>query len=450
MRIPGLTDGALVTDPDVLAGYARDRDPWSPAGTPSALVRAADSGDVVAVMKWAAAQRVPVVPRGAGSGLAGAANAVDGCVVLSLERMRAIKEVDDADLVAVVQPGVVNADLKRAAAAKGLFYAPDPGSYEFCTIGGNVATNAGGLCCVKYGVTRDAVLGLEVVLADGRVLRTGGRTVKDVAGLDLTRLFVGSEGMLGVVTEVTVRLLPARPAPGTLVATFDDLVCAGEAVSRVVASGRPSMCELMDDVTIDAVESFRPMGLDASARALLVIQSDAGPGAAELECQQFTAACEKAGATFVMATQDQAEGELLTAARRMAVSALEAQGGWVLDDVVVPLSRMADLVAACGAVGERHGVQVATFGHAGDGNMHPTIVFDQHDPAARDRARAAFDAIVDAALQLGGTITGEHGVGLMKRRHLVRQVGEVHLDVQRAVKAALDPLNILNPGKSLG
>lgn len=450
MRIPGLSDGALVTDPDVLAGYSRDRDPWSPAGTPSALVRAAGRDDVVAVMNWAAAHRVPLVPRGAGSGLAGAANAIDGCVVLSLERMRAIREIDDADLVAVVEPGVVNADLKRAAAATGLFYAPDPGSFEFCTIGGNVATNAGGLCCVKYGVTRDAVLGLEVVLADGRVLRTGGRTVKDVAGLDLTRLFVGSEGMLGVVTEVTLRLLPARPAPGTLVATFDDLVCAGDAVSRVVASGRPSMCELMDDVTIAAVEAFRPMGLDPSARALLLIQSDAGPGASDLECEQFSAACEKAGATFVMATQDRAEGELLTAARRMAVSALEAQGGWVLDDVGVPLSRMADLVAACGAVGERHGVRVATFGHAGDGNMHPTIVFDQDDPGARDRARAAFDAIVDAALQLGGTITGEHGVGLMKRRHLVRQVGEVHLDVQRAVKEALDPLGILNPGKSLG
>jgi len=445
-----LSPGSLVTDPSVVEGYSRDREPWSPHGQALALVRAGSRDDVVATMRWASSTRTPVVPRGAGSGLAGAANAVEGCVVLCTERMDAVLEIDAADMLAVVQPGVVNGDLKRAVAAKGLFYPPDPGSQDFCSIGGNVATNAGGLCCVKYGVTRDAVLGLEVVLADGRVLRTGGRTVKDVAGLDLTRLFVGSEGMLGVVTEVTVRLLPARPAPSTVVALFDDLVAAGRAVSSVVATMRPSMCELMDAATIAAVEDHQPSGLDRSAAALLLLQTDEPGASGEAESLALQRLCEQAGATFAMATSDPAEGELLTMARRSAVTALEARGGWVLDDVGVPLSAVPDLVAGCRRVGLDHDVEVATFGHAGDGNMHPTVVYPRQDPDAQARAAAAFRALLDLALDLGGTVTGEHGVGLSKRSHLARQVGEVHLDVQRAVKAALDPLGILNPGKSLG
>lgn len=446
---PTLSPGALVTDVDVVASYSRDREPWSPAGRPLALVRAASTDDVVATMRWASATGTPVVPRGAGSGLAGAANAVDGCVVLCVERMDAVVEIDPDDMLAVVQPGVVNGDLKRAVAEKGLFYAPDPGSQDFCSIGGNVATNAGGLCCVKYGVTRDAVLGLEVVLADGRVLRTGGRTVKDVAGLDLTRLFVGSEGVLGVVTEVTVRLLPTRAQPCTVVAVFDDLVDAGRAVSSVVASMRPSMCELMDAATVAAVEDLHPSGLDRSAAALLLLQTDEPGDAGTAESLALQRLCEEAGASFSMATSDPAEGSMLTMARRSAVTALEARGGWVLDDVGVPLSAVPALVAGCREVGERFDVEVATFGHAGDGNMHPTIVYPRDDADAKGRAAQAFSALLDLALDLGGTITGEHGVGLAKRGHLQRQVGDVHLDVQRAVKAALDPRGILNPGKFL-
>jgi glycolate oxidase len=281
------------------------------------------------------------------------------------------------------------------------------------------------------------------------VLRTGGRTVKDVAGLDLTRLFVGSEGLLGVVTEVTVRLLPARPAPSTVVATFDDVVAAGEAVSQIVASGRPSMCELMDAATLRAVQDYRPMGLDTDVAALLLLQSDAGGSAGDAECEQFTQCCQKAGATFVMTAADAAEGEQLTVARRLAVTALEARGGWVLDDVGVPLSAVPDLIAGCEQVAAAEGVEIATFGHAGDGNMHPTVVYTRGDPASEAAAERAFREVLDVALRLGGTITGEHGVGLAKRAHLRRQVGDVHLDVQRAVKAALDPLGILNPGKSL-
>ncbi|MBM9463924.1 FAD-binding protein [Aeromicrobium sp. YIM 150415] len=442
-----LSPGSVLTDPEILASYERDRELWASAVAPLAVVRASTVEQVSTVLRWATRHSIPVVPRGAGSGLAGAANGVEGGIVLSLEAMDQVLALDPTDQYAVVQPGVVTAELKRLAAAHGLRYAPDPGSAEFCTIGGNVATNAGGLCCLKYGVTRDSVLGLEVVLADGRILRLGGRTVKDVAGLDLLGLFVGSEGMLGVVTEVTVRLRPAPRSVATLVASFDELAAAGRAVAGVLTEGRPSMCELMDAPTLRAVEEYRPSGLDTDAAALLLVQTDDGDVEAIERCAR---ACEEAGAGFVMTTQDEAESELLTMARRTALDALEAQGQWLLDDVCVPLSAVPDLVAGCQEIGTRHGVTVACFGHIGDGNMHPTVVFDHGDIAAESRARRAAEEIARLGLHLGGTVTGEHGVGLAKRDLMAEQVGPVHLDVQRAVKEALDPAGILNPGKSLG
>ncbi|TSD58419.1 FAD-binding oxidoreductase [Aeromicrobium piscarium] len=442
-----LPPGSVVTDPDVLGSYTRDRELWAPAHPPGAVVRPAETEQVATVLRWASEHGIAVVPRGAGSGLTGAANALAGSVVLSLEAMDRVLTMDRDDHYAVVQPGVVTADLKRLAAAEGLRYAPDPGSAEFCTIGGNVATNAGGLCCLKYGVTRDAVLGLEVVLADGRTLRAGGRTVKNVAGLDLVGLFVGSEGLLGVVTEVTVRLHPAPLALGTLVATFDDLTAAGRAVARVLAAGRPSMCELMDAPTLRAVEAFRPSGLDTDAAALLLVQTDDGDAEAIARCAQ---ACEEAGAAFVMTTHDAAEAEMLTMARRTAVDALEARGRWMLEDVCVPLSAVPELVAGCQRIGERHGVTVACFGHIGDGNMHPTVIFAPDDADAERRAQLATHDVAKLGLRLGGTVTGEHGVGQAKRDAMAEQVGPLHLDVQRAIKRALDPAGILNPGKSLG
>lgn len=441
-----LSPGSVLTDPEILASYERDRELWASAVAPLAVVRASTVEQVSTVLRWATRHSIPVVPRGAGSGLAGAANGVEGGIVLSLEAMDQVLALDPTDQYAVVQPGVVTAELKRLAAAHGLRYAPDPGSAEFCTIGGNVATNAGGLCCLKYGVTRDSVLGLEVVLADGRILRLGGRTVKDVAGLDLLGLFVGSEGMLGVVTEITVRLRPAPRSVATLVASFDELAAAGRAVAGVLTEGRPSMCELMDAPTLRAVEEYRPSGLDTDAAALLLVQTDDGDTEAIERCAR---ACEEAGAGFVMTTQDEAEAELLTMARRTALDALEAQGQWLLDDVCVPLSAVPDLVAGCQEIGTRHGVTVACFGHIGDGNMHPTVVFAPGDEA-ESRAQRAAEEIARLGLRLGGTVTGEHGVGLAKRDLMAEQVGPVHLDVQRAVKEALDPAGILNPGKSLG
>ena len=439
----------LVTDPDVLEAHRRDQASWTTAGTARVLVRPGSTSEVQAVLRIASAHRVPVVARGAGSGLSGGANAVDGCIVLSLSRMNRILELDRPSLLAVVQPGVLNAAVKAAAAEHGLWYAPDPASWEFSTIGGNLATNAGGLCCVKYGVTGDSVLGLEAVLADGSAVRTGGRTHKNVAGYDLTRLFVGSEGTLGIITEATLRLRPRPLQATTLVASFPTLAAAGAAVTEIMATTRPSLLELMDRATVRAVEAYRPMGLDAEAAALLLARSDTGGDQGVAECTRMAAACEAAGATFLAQSAEEAEGELLLGARRLALPALERQGSTLLDDVGVPLARIAELLSAVERIAGLHGVLIGTFGHAGDGNMHPTIVFDRNDPEAVTRAQLAFDDILRVVDQLGGTITGEHGVGLLKRPYLARQLGPQAMKLHLSIKAALDPLGILNPGKLL-
>jgi glycolate oxidase len=439
----------LVTDPDVLEAHRRDQASWATAGTARVLVRPGSTSEVQAVLRIASAHRVPVVARGAGSGLSGGANALDGCIVLSLARMNRILEIDRRSLLAVVQPGVINAAVKAAAAEHGLWYAPDPASWEFSTIGGNLATNAGGLCCVKYGVTGDSVLGLEAVLADGSAVRTGGRTHKNVAGYDLTRLFVGSEGTLGIITEATLRLRPRPSQATTLVASFPTLAAAGAAVTEIMATTRPSLLEVMDRTTVRAVEAYKPLGLDAEAAALLLARSDAGGDQGVAECTRMAAACETAGATFLAQSAEEAEGELLLTARRLALPALARQGSTLLDDVGVPLARIAELLSAVERIAEQHGVLIGTFGHAGDGNMHPTIVFDRKDPDAVARAQLAFDDILRMVAELGGTITGEHGVGLLKRPYLARQLGPQAMRLHQAIKAALDPLGLLNPGKLL-
>src|SRR5215207_8762935 len=335
---------AVRTDPVTCENYRFDwsRDPT--AGVPIAVVRPANAGQVQTTVRWAAEHRVPVVPRGAGSGLSGGSPAVSGGIVISLERMRAI-EIDLAVRVAVAEPGAFNAEVKAAAAQQGLWYPPDPSSYEICSIGGNIATNAGGLCCVKYGVTTDYVLGLDVVLADGTKITLGGKRIKDVAGLSLLKLFVGSEGTLGVVTRAILRLIPAQPARSTLVAAFPTVAAAADAVVAIGATLRASMMELMDQASINAVENYRPMGLDRSAGAMLLTQSDAPGDARALEVAAMEAACELAGAKEVFVTDDPDEGELFVAARRAAFPAVEALGTLLLEDVGVPVPLLPELLA---------------------------------------------------------------------------------------------------------
>jgi glycolate oxidase len=441
--------GELITDPDVLESYRRDQ--AAPgllhAGTPAAVTRPTTTAEVQAAVIAATRAGVPIVPRGAGSGLAGGANAIDGCLVVALERLNAIRDLDPAALTATVQAGVVNHALRDAAAAEGLLYAPDPASFEFSTIGGNVATNAGGLCCVKYGVTRDALLGLEVVTAAGEVLQLGHVTRKGVTGYDLTALVCGSEGTLAIVTEATVKLLPTPPQAHTLAASFSRLDQAGEAIAAIVRRHRPAMLELMDGTTIAAVEALQPMDLDLEAEAMVFARSDAGRGEGAQEIAAMARLCEQAGATLVATTDEEAEGRMLIAARRLAYSALERQGATLLDDVCVPLPAVPALLRGTEEIARRTGVTIGTFGHAGDGNMHPTVVYDHTDPDEVTRAREAFDALLQLALDLGGTVAGEHGTGLLKRDAAARELGSAQLGLQRAVKQAFDPNNLLNPDK---
>ncbi|MCB0933537.1 MAG: FAD-binding protein [Mycobacterium sp.] len=440
-----LGDGALVTDPDIVASYRQDRAMDPAAGTPMAVARPTTTGEVQAVLRWATAHRVPVVPRGAGTGLSGGATAVDSGIVLTTERMRHIT-VDPVTRTAVAQPGLLNAEVKQAVAEHGLWYPPDPSSFEICSIGGNIATNAGGLCCVKYGVTTDYVLGLQVVLADGTAVRLGGPRLKDVAGLSLVKLFVGSEGTLGVITEATLRLLPPQATSATVVATFDSVEAAAASVVTITGRIRPSMLEFMDAVAINAVEDKLRMGLDRRAAAMMVAASDdrgeAGAQDADFMAQVFT----EAGATECFSTADPAEGEAFVAARRFAIPAVEAKGSLLLEDVGVPLPALADLVGGVATIAAEADLMISVIAHAGDGNTHPLIVYDPADPAMTARAEKAFGDIMDLAVSLGGTITGEHGVGRLKKPWLAGQLGPEAMELNRRIKAALDPDGILNPG----
>ncbi|MGH3621389.1 MAG: FAD-binding oxidoreductase, partial [Sciscionella sp.] len=328
-------------------------------------------------------------------------------------------------------------------------YPPDPSSCDWCTIGGNLSTNAGGLCCVKYGVTTDSVLGLEVVLADGSVLRTGRRTVKGVAGYDLTKLFIGSEGTLGVITRATVALRPLPQAPCTLVATFSATGDAGTAVAKVVREGLvPSLMEIMDSASIKASETYlkTDLGTGDDCSALLLCQSDSGSDVARRELTAIERICEDSGATMTYTTDDLNEGRMLLQARRVVLTALEMYGTWLTDDVCVPRTRIAELIIGCERISEEVKLRIAVVGHAGDGNMHPTIVYDPTSEDESARAREAFDKILAVGLRLGGTVTGEHGVGKIKREWLATEIGPVGMRVHRQIKTALDPDNLFNPG----
>lgn len=445
-----LPDLRLLTDALDVDPYRRDETAYLQPPPPLAVALPTNTAQVAELVRLAAAHRVPVVARGAGTGLSGGSIAVDGGLTVAFTRMNRVLEIDRANLVVVTQPGVINADLKKAVAAEGLFYAPDPASYETCTIGGNLGTNAGGLCCVKYGVTRDAVIGLEVVTADGSVVRLGGRTVKDVAGYGLIPLIVGSQGTLALITEATLRLRPTPPPKATLIAFFASLDGAGRAVSAMTAAGvEPCTLELMDRTTIRAVDDDHQLGLDRDAAAMLLVESDLPGQAASEALATAAAACESTGATSTMIAANAAEADWLRQARRLAFHSMERLGVARMEDVGVPRGRVPELLAAIERVAVEQGLTIATFGHVGDGNLHPNIILERDDPDGEAKLLRATDALYRAAIALGGTVTGEHGIGTSRRDYLELQRGPGAVAMMRSIKTALDPLGILNPGKML-
>ncbi|MEV7611989.1 FAD-linked oxidase C-terminal domain-containing protein [Streptomyces sp. NPDC089799] len=443
-----LPAGRVVTDPAVLASYAHDEAAGAPWVLPAAAVEPRDTAEVAAVVAYCAERGVPVVARGAGTGLSGGANAVEGCVVVSFAAMDRILRIDADERLAVVQPGVVNDDLRTACAAEGLWYPPDPASAPWSTIGGNVATNAGGLCCVKYGVTRDYVLGMEAVTGSGEVVRLGRRTAKSSAGFELAGLLVGSEGTLGLVTEITVRLRGERAPEHTVVGAFDDLPAAGRAVARVVASGVvPSALELVDRYCLRAVDEWKNTGLGDTGNVLLLARCDAPGDAGVQEAETVLACFRDAGAGWSARSEDQAEADALFAARRLVYPALERQGMVLSEDICVPRTLVPEMLARLEATGREQDVRIAGLAHAGDGNLHPMIVVPRGDERELARCREVFETIVEEAVALGGTVTGEHGVGLLKMRGLVSELGPAVLDLHRGIKRVWDPAGILNPGK---
>lgn len=435
----------VTTDPAVLGAARTDRSGWIADGVPAAVVRARSVPDVRNTLRWASRHGVAVVPRGAGTGLAGGAAAGQGSVALDLTGLDRILELRPEDGLAVVEAGVVTADLDRAARRHGLRYTPDPGSVEESTIGGNIATNAGGLRCVKYGVTRESVLGLDVVLADGSRLRTGADTPKSVAGYDLTGLFVGSEGTLGVVVGATLRLRPVPREVAGAVAAFASVEEAAEAAIAVTSAGVvPSALELIDGATLAQIDAVHGTGLRARGEAFLILETDGFGARAEAE-----EAVTVLAATAVSARAGgERELDELLAARRLALPSIQRLGRVLIEDIAVPRSALAQAVRRIAAISARTGVPVFTFAHAGDGNLHP-IVLAGPGGALTPAVQETADAIFGLALDLGGTISGEHGVGVLKRQWVTRELGERGSAVHLRLREALDPAGILNPGKAL-
>jgi glycolate oxidase len=435
---------AVVTTPGRLDAARADKSGHRSPSAPLAIVEARSIEDVQTTMRIATATRTPVVTRGAGTGLAGAAMAAAGEIVLSTLAMDRVLEIDEDDLLAVVQPGILNGAFNDLLAERGLWFAPDPASRAISTIGGNIATGAGGLLCAKYGVTRDAVLGLTVVLADGRVIRTGHRSVKGVTGLDLTALMVGSEGLLGVVVEAIVRIRRrVEGAIATVACFFPDAVSAARASSAITAAGvQPAVMELMDAASLRAVDAVLGTTMGEAGAAHLVVQTD-GP-AAVAEAEAALAIVRSLGGTAELTT-DIVEGERLLTVRRTMHPAMERLGTTLIEDVSVPRSALPAMFAAIAEVEERFGVTIPTVAHAGDGNLHPNFVFEGE--TVPPHVWEAADALFAAALALGGTLTGEHGIGVLKRRWLADELGADQIDLQRGIKAVFDPLGILNPGK---
>jgi len=417
---------------------------------PDAVVSPLDTDEVSAVMRVAHAHRTPVVPRGMASGMAAGSIPFSGGLSLSLTRLNHILEIDEANMTAVAEAGVVTADFQAEVEARGLFYPPDPASIRHSTLGGNAACNAGGPRCLKYGVTSDYVLGMRVVLADGQVLRCGGKAIKNVTGYNLTQLFIGSEGTLGIITELTLRLLAKPVAVQTATAVFPRLEDASNTVNRILESGIvPATLELMDNVTINTIETYLQMGLPVDAEAILILEAD-GPDAeaVQREIEAIAHICRENGASDVQVARNEEERAVLWQARRsVGPSLARLRPNKLGEDISVPRSAIPEAIRRIRAISQKYSLPIAVFGHAGDGNLHPNILFDKRDPEEWQRVEDATREIFGVALELGGTLSGEHGVGVLKRPFLEDDLGPVAVGVMKRIKETLDPLGILNPGK---
>jgi glycolate oxidase len=416
---------------------------------PGAVVFPQSGKEVAESVKLAAKAGIAVVTRGSGTGLSGGSVPLSGCLVICLVRMDKIIELDQQNLTLRAQCGVITKEIDDAAAAVGLFYPPDPGSMKISTIGGNVAENSGGLRGLKYGVTRDYVMGMEVVLPNGDLIFLGNKCVKDVAGYSMKDLFIGSEGTLGVITEVLIKLLPQPQSRRTMLALYDSMGAAAETISAIIAARIiPCTLEFLDRMTVRCVEDFAKIGLPTDVEALVLMETDGHPAVVKDEAEKMIALAKQHGAREVKMAADEAEGARLASARRSAFSALaRMKPTTILEDVTVPRSELARMVAHINAVAKKHNLLIGTFGHMGDGNLHPTFLTNERDTEEMHRVEQALEEIVDETLRLGGTITGEHGVGLAKKAFLKRQMGDGSYELMRTIKRALDPQALLNPGK---
>ena len=416
---------------------------------PGSVVFAVSTEQISAVLKLANDTETPVVTRGSGTGLSGGSVPAADCIVLCTVKMGAILEVDAANLTMTVEPGVTTIQIAEAAEKAGLFYPPDPGSMKISTIGGNVAENSGGLRGLKYGVTRNYVMGMEVVLPDGEVMRLGNKCVKDVAGFSLKDVMIGSEGTLGVITKVLLRLIPKPAAKKTMVATFDAMDAAAQTVSDIIAAQIiPCTLEFLDRTTIHCVEDFAKVGLPLDCEALLLMETDGHPAAVAEEAAKMEELAKANGAMEVRVARDDAEAAQLATARRSAFSALARLAPTIiLEDATVPRSELAHMIRFVAEVAKKHELKIGTFGHMGDGNLHPTFLTDERNEAEIHRVHEAFKEIFAEAIRLGGTITGEHGIGLAKKEFLPKFAGAAQMRVMRELRKALDPKGILNPGK---